>query len=83
MRLTHKFRTREDFMRALNYITSWAPRMEDGNYVVEFDLQEIFEPLKEIFVEINYRIRRMIFQGDDEKAVTALYYDWTHNFDNT
>jgi hypothetical protein len=78
MGLTHRFHDKEGFMRALNHIRSWAPRMEDGNYVVEFDLQEMLEPLKKIFVEINYRIRRMIFRGDDERAVRALYYDCTH-----
>ena len=80
MGLTHKFKTKRDFIKALNYIKSWAPRMEDGNYVVEFDLQETFEPLKEIFIEINYRIRRMIFRGDDERAVRSLYYDCTNKF---
>lgn len=77
MKLTHKFETKGGFIRALNHITSWAPRMDDGNYLVDLDLQKFLEPLKYIFVEINYRIRRMIFQGDED-AVRALYYDCTH-----
>lgn len=73
----HRFQSREEFDGVINYIRSFSPRMEDGNYVIEFDLQKMFEPLKEIFVKINYRIRRMIFQGEDEVAVRFFCYDCT------
>jgi len=76
MEIEHIFETKEGFITALNHIRSWGSRRRDGTYIVELDLQEMFEPLKEIFVEINYRIRRMIFRGD-EGAVRALYYDCT------
>ena len=77
MKLTHKFQDEEDFRTAINHIESLAPEKGGCSYLIKFDLQEFLEPLKYIFVEINYRVWEMIFRGNDERAVRALYYDCT------
>ena len=77
MELTHIFQDRESFNEAVDHIESMAPEQREEGYRVKLDLQQFLEPLQDIFVEINYRIRGMIFKGDEEGAVRDFLYDCT------
>ncbi len=83
MRLTHRFEDRGGFDEAINHIESLAPEQREGAYLVEFDLQEFLEPLRNIWVFVDNTLREMSFCGIDERALRYLRYDCTECIQTT
>jgi hypothetical protein len=77
MELTYKFPSDQYLQAALNFIHNFSPRKSEKNLIVDFDLEEIWTPLKEVWVSTDFRKRAIRFYGECDEAVRALYHDCT------